>query len=571
MKKLLTTLILCSACLTSWSQAYFLDASTSAGINNTGKNYGVAIGDYDNDGREDIYVSRHTLGNLLYRNLGNGTFVDVSQQAGIAHQGTTTCSVWGDIDNDGDLDLYLGNRDEANILYENNGDGTFTDISQNAGVDVLFRARAVLFGDINQDGFIDLYVANITAPNYMFKNNGDNTFTDFTESSNTQDFGVAMGSLFFDYDNDGDIDLYLTHDANQPYILFQNDGAGRFTDVSEESNTNYAGQGMGVDVGDLNNDGHLDIYITNLYANTLLLNNGDGTYTDITEEAEVGDQGMGWGTIWLDCDNDGLSDIYVANDSYFSPFPNLLYHNEGDNSFASIAHDTPLSSMFGGYGVASADFNADGKMDIFLANSSSNDGNQLFLNQATNDNSWVKVKLEGVESNRAAIGARVEVEAGGKTMIDEVIAGASYASHNSFVLHFGLGQAETIERLKVRWPNGLEEAFEGLDVNTSYFITEGESIVTNNKNQELEEATFTAWPLPFRDQLNLNLGLPSASFVKLNILDAQGRQVQQLLSEYLPSGQHQLEWQAGAMAAGVYFLRLQTGQREKTIRVALAK
>lgn len=568
MKKSLLLSCLTAIAAIAHTQASFSDASAQAGINNTGKNYGVAIGDYDNDGREDVYVSRHTLPNLLYRNNGDGAFTNVAAQAGVAHQGTTTCSVWGDIDNDGDLDLYLGNRDETNVLYRNNGNGTFTDISESAGVNTLFRTRAALFGDIDRDGFIDLYVANMTAPNYMFRNNGNNTFTDVTASSNTQDYGVAMGSVFFDYDNDGDLDLYLTHDANQPYILYRNDGTGHFTDVSAQSNANYAGQGMGVDVGDVNNDGYLDIYITNLYANTLLLNDGHGAFTNITGGAGVGDLGMGWGVLWLDCDNDGLQDIYVANDSYFSPFPNLLYHNRGDNTFQPIAQGTPLASMYGGYGAASADFNADGRADIFLANSG-NDGNQLFFNLTANDNKWVKIKLRGTESNRSAIGARVEVEAGGKLMVDEVIAGAGYASQNSLILHFGLGQAEVISRLTVRWPSGLVETYEQLEANASYLVTEGESLAVNAAAPEVAKAWFEAWPTPFRGRLNIRLQLEESSPVRLTVRDGNGRLVALLAEGAYPSGSHTFEWAPQGLPAGMYTCHLQTKQGRQFTRAVL--
>ena len=565
MKKILLLFGLVMSTEVSYSQVHFQDASTQAGIDNTGKNYGIAIGDYNNDGKEDIYVCRHTLPNLLYRNDGDGTFTDVAAQAGIAHEGATTCSVWGDIDNDGDLDLYLGNQDESNILYLNNGDGSFTDISESAGVNTPYRTRAVLFSDIDQDGFIDLYVANMTAYNYMFRNNGNHTFTNITEESNTQDFGVAMGSIFFDYDNDGDPDLYLTHDANQPNILYQNDGTGRFTDVSVPSNANYAGQGMGVDVGDVNNDGFLDIYITNLYTNTLLLNNGNGGFSDITANAGVGDLGMGWGTLWLDCDNDGRSDIYVSNDSYFSPYPNLLYQNMSDNTFQPISQGSPLASMYGGYGAASADFNNDGRVDIFLANNG-NDGNQLFVNLTNNEHNWVKVKLRGNQSNRSAIGARVEVEAGGKKMIDEVIAGASYASQNSLILHFGLAEAEVIDRLRILWPSGLVEEFEQLDVNNSYIVNEGENTVVNISTPEKADVALQAWPTPFTNKLNFTLSLKQAGFLKLTILDLSGKVVAQLAEGGYPAGHHSFEWLPEKAVPGVYICHLHTKEGQQFIR-----
>ncbi|MCB0554506.1 MAG: CRTAC1 family protein [Phaeodactylibacter sp.] len=571
MKKLLFIISFLVTAGAVFSQASFLDASAQAGINNSGKNYGVAFGDFDNDGLEDIYISRHTLPNLLYRATGNGQFVDVAAQAGVAHQGTTTMSVWGDIDNDGDLDLYLGNRDEPNILYRNNGNGTFTDISASAGVNSSYRTRAVLFGDVDQDGFIDLYVANLSDPNYLYHNNGNNTFTNIVEEAGAQDLGVAMGSLFFDYDNDGDLDLYLTHDANQPYILYQNDGSGHFTNVSAAANADYAGQGMGVDFGDLNNDGFLDLYITNLYSNALLLNNGNGAFTEITAMAGVGDTGMGWGTVWLDYDNDGWQDIYMSNDSYYSPDPNILYRNRGNLTFEAVSQNSPLASMYGGYGAGGADLNSDGRIDLFQANSG-NDGNQLFLNQTNTGNNWVKIKLTGTTSNRAAIGARVRVTANGKSHIDELCAGSGYATQNSFTLHFGLGQSTLIDALEVRWPNGLVEVFTELEVNRTYRITEGEGMVVNQSDpQKSAEPSLAVFPSPFTDVLHFQLELPENDVIQLTATDINGREVARLAQGRFGAGSHTFEWAPGAIPAGVYLCQAITSRGKKVVRVVYSR
>lgn len=487
------------------AQPIFFDGSASAGIGHPGRNFGVAFGDYDGDGADDIYISRHNSPNLLYRAIGNGQFAEVAAQAGIAHVGTTNVSAWGDFDNDGHLDLYLGNRDEPNILYRNNGDGTFTDISVSAGVNSGHRTRAVLWGDVDRDGYVDLYVANLAAPNYLYRNNGDGTFTDIAVAANAQDFGIAMGSLFFDYDNDGDLDLYLTHDANQPNILYRNDGTGHFEDVSVAAGANIAAQGMGVDFADINHDGFFDLYITNLYENVLLLSDGDGTFTEIGSPAGVDDLGMGWGTVFLDYDNDGHSDIYVSNDTYFAPFDNLLYRNLGNTTFEVVSEGTPLSSPMAGYGVATGDVNSDGKPDLLLVNAGSQDGNQLFLNSTENGHHFVKVRLRGTESNTAAIGARVTVEANGQVQMDEVCAGMGYASQNSFTLHFGLGDATLIDRLSIRWPNGMMETYEGLAVDQHYFITEGEGMVTNVSSIAEAASELKIWPNPAKERLYIQV------------------------------------------------------------------
>ena len=535
------------------AQPIFFDGSAGAGIGHPGRNFGVAFGDYDGDGADDIYVSRHNAPNLLYRATGNGQFAEVAAQAGIAHTGTTNVSAWGDFDNDGHLDLYLGNRDEPNILYHNNGDGTFTGISENAGVNSAYRTRAALWGDVDRDGFVDLYVANITAPNFLYHNNGDGTFTDITEAANAQDFGVAMGSLFFDFDNDGDLDLYLTHDANQPNILYRNDGTGHFEDFSVPSGANIAAQGMGVDFADINQDGFFDLYITNLYENVLLLSNGDLTFTEVGGEAGVDDLGMGWGTVFLDYDNDGHSDIYVSNDTYFAPFDNLLYRNLGNETFEIVSEGNPLASPMAGYGVATGDVNSDGRADLLLVNAGTNDGNQLFLNTTDNSNHFVKVRLRGTLSNAAAIGARVTVEAGGQVQMDEVCAGMGYASQNSFTLHFGLGGATEVDRLEIRWPNGMEEVYEALAVDQHYYFTEGEGVVTSASGQIGARPGLRAWPNPVRDELWLAYDVPTPGGEgQLQVFDALGQCMATLPLQRTASSTGQLQVSTSGWAAGTY-------------------
>ena len=558
------------------AQAIFLDIAGPAGVRNTGRNYGIAFGDFDNDGLEDIYVSRHNAPNLLYKSLGNNTFIDVAAQAGVAHHGTTTMSIWGDIDNDGFLDLYLGNRDEPDKLYRNNGDGTFTDITAAAGIFDEFFTKAVMFGDVDNDGFIDLYIANLNAPNALYRNNGNLTFTNIVNQAGVNDFGVAMGSVFIDYDNDGDLDIYLTHDANQPNILYRNNGNLTFTNVSAATGANHASQAMGVDFADINHDGHFDFYITNLSFNSLLLNNGAGLFSNIAQQAGCADVGMGWGVVFFDYDNDGYKDIYMSNDSYFSPHPNILYRNNGDNTFSIVSQGTALHSMYGGYGVACGDVNGDGWLDLMLANSG-NDGNQLFLNQNFNINKWVKVKLTGTQSNRAAIGARIRVTAGGKNYIDEVTAGSGYAAQNSFTQHFGLGQAEVIDSLHVRWPSGLQEVFTNLDVNRTYYITEGESISTTSVQNQLKQAAgaqlFANAPNPFGGETLLSFHLEKAQNARLSITDLHGRTIAVPAQGRLDAGLHTFTWDAAGrnLAPGVYLYRLETEEGVLTGKMVLQR
>ena len=229
-KTLIGALFLCLAPFLL--KAQFEEISQSAGINNAGRNSGVAIGDFDQDNWEDVYVSLRDGANKLYRNLGNGAFQDVAAEAGVAYNQDTRVSTWADINNDGYPDLYLGNNDQPDMLYLNNGDGTFSEISWEAGIYNVAKPYAVLMADVNRDGFLDIYIANFKSENKLYLNNGNLTFSDYTYRSGALDMQNAMGSIFFDYDNDRDPDLFLTHDG-QAYILYENTGEGRFVDVSE--------------------------------------------------------------------------------------------------------------------------------------------------------------------------------------------------------------------------------------------------------------------------------------------------------------------------------------------------
>ncbi len=543
--------------------------------------YGVAFVDYDNDGDEDIYVSSIKNKNALYQNDGTGNFTNVAAAAGLDEEGDSFTSGWGDFNNDGWIDVYLatgGNR--PNKLYMNKGDGTFEDVTQASGTGNLARCRFVLLADVDMDGLLDIYLPVIYASNYLYHNNGDGTFTNIIDQANANDFLVAMGGEFCDYDNDGDPDLYLTHDNDQAYILYNNDGTGHFTDVSEFAGVNYEGNGMGTSFGDFNNDGFMDIYVTNLYPNNLFVNNQDGTFTDIATEAGVADEGMSWGLQWLDYNNDGWQDIYMVNDSYFLPYPNLMYHNNGNNTFTVVSTDTPLESMKPGYGTAVADVNNDGRLDIFVTNLSAQVNSELFINDDDSGFNWLKIKLEGTESNRSAIGARVIVEADGLTTMQEIKVGGGYSSQNSMTLHFGLANAANAQKVTVRWPNGFTETYENLLVNTTYKATEKQGIkelgtgqVTALASSLAKEISFSLYPNPVATDLNLRYELKQNAWVQITLLTTNGKEVFTLANGHQPKGTHQYKYAIAdrKLAAGTYFLKVASGTRSFAVPVFIGK
>ncbi|MEM1120018.1 MAG: FG-GAP-like repeat-containing protein [Bacteroidota bacterium] len=537
-KHFLTTLLYGLFC-TLPATAQFRDITQSAGLPLKGYSQGIAIGDYNNDGWEDLYISVETGNNRLCKNNGDGTFSEVADDLGLAFSEKTKTAVWGDFNNDGWLDLYVANLRTADQLLLNEGNGTFENITEQAGIsNVTPNPTSVNLADVNQDGFLDIYVSNFKAENILYINNGDLTFTDKTLESGTTDTGSSMGSLFFDYDGDGDQDLYLVHDNIEPNILYENDGTGHFTDVSRATRTNVRGYGMGVAVGDVNNDALPDLYITNLFKNYLLINQGNGTFFERAQPTQTDDFGMGWGTTFLDFNNDGLQDIYVSNDSYFSEFDNVLYENRGDLDgqgvrFEKVAANT--QSWQAGYGIACFDHNQDGQTDLTLANYGENDYTQLFRNENTKNN-YLDLFLVGTESNRQAIGATVIIETdNGQKYYQTLTAGHGWASQNSSRLHFGIPKEISITNIQISWPSGLTQTLAPLPLSSAYTVVEGEApkvgiypsaLVTSIVESKIQRSpTISVFPNPAKDHFSVTIKTNSPNDYWLNIFNSQGQRI----------------------------------------------
>ncbi len=511
----------------AFGQFAFRDVSEAVGtMEQGGQNVGISFCDYNKDNLEDFYVVCRTGPNHFYENKGNGIFTEIAQEVGLNFQGNCRMAVWGDLNNDGFEDVYVGNMNEADVLYFNNGDGTFTDITQIAGIDNDSRVFSANMSDVNQDGWLDIYISNSNSDNVLYLNDGatNPSFTNYTRQAGLKDTRHCMGVVFFDMDNDGDEDLYVTHDANIPNTLYQNDGTGHFTEMAQSAGVDYRGFGMGVDAGDLDNDGDFDLYVTNLYANVLYINNGDGTFENFTDISDVGDVGMGWGASIFDFDNDGLNDIYVGNDSYFYPLPNLLYENKGNYKFFSMDTAAVVSSMQATYGVATGDLNNDGTQDLALANLGSRDNAQIFKNEL-DARFWIGFQLEGVESNRSAIGTRIEiVDNRGILHVDQVTAGNGYAGQNSKRIHFGFGNVGAIQSVRISWPSGLVQEMDGLDLRQYYSVLEGQTptilefgMTTSTSEFFANDFDISVFPNPTSRflQVTLPTDLPSAVSVRM--------------------------------------------------------
>ena len=504
------------------------------------KNYVETMGsgacwfDYDGDGDIDLYVvnsgalpgysdSAVKPTNHLYRNDGGGRFVDVTAAAGVPGYGYGMGCAAGDIDNDGDIDLYVTNFG-PNILYRNEGGGRFRDITAEAGVGDPRWSASAAFADIDNDGDLDLYVTNYIdftldnnkvcgegnpplrtychpdeyngVPDTLYRNKGDGHFEDISAAAGVADpTGKGLGVVFTDINDDGWVDIYVANDKTMNF-LYLNQRNGTFKDISLSSGTGFSESGevqagMGTDAADVNGDGRMDLIVTNLdyETNELYLNNGDLTFTDATFRAGLAEPCflcVGFGTAFFDYDNDGDNDLLVVNghiidniellrDEVKYAQPPTLLANDGTGRFKDVTGQVgaDFARPNVGRGVAVGDYDDDGDLDLFISNN--NRQAELFRNDGGAEaGHWLTVKLRGVKSNRDGIGARLRVrtlDAAGKErwQVAEVRAGSSYLSQNDSRAHFGLGGAVAAATLEVRWPSGAVQTIK--DVKADRIIT----------------------------------------------------------------------------------------------------
>jgi enediyne biosynthesis protein E4 len=506
---------------------------------------GVAFYDYDNDGWLDIFLVNGTRlesfpagsepTSHLFRNNRDGTFTDVTAKAGVAHSGWGQGVCVGDYDNDGWDDLFVSYFGK-NVLYHNNGDGTFTDVSQKAGVSGKAPRwnTGCAFVDYDRDGRLDLFVANYidldlaTAPvpesgpclyksvmvacgppglqggkNILYHNNGDGTFTDVSEASGILNANgtYGLGVLTADFDNDGWPDIYVANDSTAS-ALYQNKKNGKFQDIAVEAGCALSPDGkpqagMGVSAADYDLDGNLDIVKTNFAGDTpsLYHNQGGANFEDATFTAGLGahTQYLGWGCGFFDMDNDGWADILICNGHVYPeveqlkteagyPQRKLLYQNLHNGHFADVSFQAGagISEPSPSRGAAFGDFDNDGDIDVVV--NAVNDYPQLLRCDTKLDHNWIKIRTIGTKSNRSGIGARLMCtthapgDAKPHQQIDEVRSGGGYFSQNDLRVHFGLGKAEKVDMLEIRWPSGQVDTLKDIKPNQVIFVKEGEGI-----------------------------------------------------------------------------------------------
>ena len=522
----------------------FVDATEEAGIHfkhSNGKTEhkhiietmgsGVVFFDYDTDGDADLYfvnsgsipqtrqaAQQAQLGNVLYRNEGDGRFTDVTEMSGAGNTRYGMAAAAADIDNDGDADLYVANFGQ-DTLYRNNGNGTFTDITEAAGIDNTLWGIAVVYLDFDVDGDLDIFVVNYLVyelsmpvttfkgivgyghprsyegtPDVLYRNNGDGTFTNIAETAGvtTPTEGRGMAAVACDYDKDGFPDIYVTNDTNRNF-LYHNNGDGTFTDESLFIGVGYDETGvaegsMGVDCGDYNGDGWLDLIVANSEKATLYKNEEGLLFVDATADSGLRQPTLpfvGFSPLFLDYDNDGHLDLFCANGHPQDVIESLMDHetyaqrdqifqNNGDSTYTDISETagTYFAEALVGRAAAIADYDNDGDADIVVMNS--NQRAVLLRNEGGNTKNWLGIKLIGTRSNRDGIGARVTLVTGGTTQTTEVKSSSSYASGSDTRLLFGLGEDQRVEKISIVWQSGIKQELEGVLSNQILKIIESE-------------------------------------------------------------------------------------------------
>ncbi len=505
---------------------------------------GVLLIDYDRDGWLDIYftnaptvemeLKKEKSKSLLYRNDRDGTFTDVTDKAGVGYPGYAMGGAVGDYNNDGFPDMYITCLG-GNVLYRNNGDGTFSDETKKAGVRDGRWSAGAAFGDLDSDGFLDLVVANYVdfnlndlpgfgslptckfrgvdvqcgprglkgASDSVFRNNGDGTFSDITEQAGMLDPDgfYGMQPLFSDFADTGKWDVYVANDST-PNFFYQYKAGGKFEEIGLLSGTGVSGDGseqgsMGVAIGDYLHSGKFAIYVTNFADeyNTLYRNNGKYDFTDVSFAAKVAQVSrpyVGWGTGFFDLDNDTWLDLFVVNGHVYPQMDEIssgagykqgkiLFINKGDGTFCDATEQggAALTEPRVSRGAAFGDLDNDGDIDIVVEDLDSIP--MILKNEGNKSNHWISLELGAKEGNPLAIGARIKVTTGNVTQTEEIRSGASYLSQNDLRVHFGLGTAKKVDAIEIRWPSGKVETIRDIAADKFYGVLQGEGIVPFEK------------------------------------------------------------------------------------------
>ena len=540
----------------------FTKITSGPQVNDGGWCYGACWADFNNDGYLDLFVVNNQTGsnnNFLYLNNGDGTFTKVTTGIVVNDGGSSYGCTCGDYDNDGNIDIFVANYGGNNYLYHNNGDGSFTKITSGAIVNDGGNSTGCSWGDYDNDGYLDLFVCNRNQNNFLYHNNGNGTFTRITTAPVGTDNSNSGGCAWGDYNNDGYIDLFVANAGPAVDFLYKNNGNGTFTKITNDPVVTDTAQSSGGSWGDYDNDGDLDLFVSGGVIGSsydrLFRNNGDGTFTKITGDPIVSYFHWSGGAGWCDFNNDGYLDMFVGGYDGI----NLLFVNNGNGTFTRI--DTGVVVNDGNYkeGAAWGDYNNDGNIDLFVARNNYFGGNNVMYMNNGNGNKWVNIRCVGMVSNKSAIGAKVFVRAliNGNTVRQmQMISsqtGGSISGQSSLNAEFGLGNATLIDSIRIEWPSGIVDKYTSIAVNHFYTAIEGQGLNDIKRDVKKIPEYFSLsqnYPNPFNPTTKIKFDIPNFPLIKgvrgmpvrLTIYDILGQEVATLVNQQLKPGTYEVEW-----------------------------
>jgi len=582
MRKILLTIVSVLNLTIVYAQENFENIAVDAGVSPPG--LGASIIDFNVDGLMDIFITAKGSNMLFQRNPGDLKFTEVAHIAGVYYGINSRGATWADYNKDGLPDLFVGNVSGGlSTLYKNEGDRgdgifTFSDVTDSAGIRDLPMVFSSAWGDYNNDGYIDLFLSTGNAFKKLYKNLGDGSFIEVSYQAGIRDSSIGRGSTWGDYDNDGDLDLYIVNetesgsDFSPENRLYRNNGDGTFTDISEPAGVNCDRIGKGAAWGDYDNDGDLDLFVTNDGKNRFYKNIGNDNFIDIAPDLGFSDSLTSYGVAWGDFNNDGYLDLYVVNNYRL----NNLYINSGHGTFNDLGSKLGVADIGSGNSVVIADFNEDGKLDIYLVRSS--EPSQLYINKFA-ENNWLLITVTGKKSPYNGIGAKIILYSGDLTQYREISGGSGYLSQNSMLVHFGLGAHNIIDSLIIRWPAGTIDKILNIKTNQKIHIIEGEGIVSNIKNSNIFQKTFSLfqnYPNPFNQETEIRFYVSRPCKVKLKIYNTLGQLVKTMVNEEKLPGNYSIIWngkneKGKDLPSGVYIYILRAKNYIETKKMVLLR
>ncbi len=533
--------------------------------------------DVNGDGWDDIFFTNGPApgqNNMLYINNGDGTFTTVTDDDIVLDNDRSDGASFADVDNDGDLDAVVvtygrNGTGKKNYFYRNNGDGTFEYEPDNAiGIPLTYSEMANWI-DLNNDQLLDAYITNsvVSTRNLYFANQGDGSFEAVTGLSITNETLASRSINWIDYDGDGDSDLFITNENNANNSLFRNDVPDNFTKITNLSITQSGGNSAGSSWADVDNDGDFDLFIANWNGqNNQLFINENGTFIEQTNSEIALEIGSSFGSAFADVDNDGDLDLLVCNAYYPGQVTNSLFINDGTGVFTKDTTSSLANHQGNTFGCAFGDYNNDGWLDVILANTfDENQSNSLFKNTGSGNN-WIKIKCVGNPSNGLAVGAKVKVRAtinGNEVWQTRQIEAASgYCSQNSYTNHFGLGDATIVSEIQIQWPSGAVETFNDIDENNTYLVVEGNGIQL--KTISAAKFGYVVYPMPADDVLVINFPKDELDS-KVEIFDLNGRKV----NEQISYAESSINLDVSNLSAGQYILKIINNERVTSQKIII--